>query len=529
MIGIDVFAVMVSVVACLTVGIGFMVGRGRAAVAEEQARHWRQAAERMQSERDAAGEQARQERDSGVAEARRERDVEVTRARSERDAALAQIQSERADAEEQRAALQEQLQEAATRSTAAETELAALQQRHTEELAELQERHVGELARAHSMHTEMEAANVRLTTAALNSAGEKLVKQFTDMAEQRAQATSREFDKRENSFDELVKPAVELIKATSGQMTEQITELIKQSSVAQAEFRAQVKQVSTDRDLVVKSTDEVLREVGQLRNVFRKPEARGQWGEQTLQAVVEASGMVNLIDFDDQPTFDTDDRTQRPDLVVKINADMAVVVDAKAPFNALIQASEASDEAAMQERLAAHARHVRTHIDQLSAKQYWRLPTRSPEFVVMFVPSDTFLYAAWEHDRSLWDYAARKNVILATPTSLLAILQSAAAVLRYDKRVTNVQATVDGCAELVKRLAKLADHVRTLGGHLGKSMQSFNSVVGCMNDRVLPQGRRVNELQGGETSLRELDAVNVDLRQVASSFAELDGDSPTAA
>ncbi|WP_058852946.1 DNA recombination protein RmuC [Nocardia jinanensis] len=524
-----VFVVMVFVVAGLTGGIGFMVGRGRAAVAEEQARNWRQAAERMQSECDAAVEQARQERDSGVAEARRGCDAEVARARSERDVALAQIQSERADAEEQRATLHERLHEAGTRSAAAETELAALQQRHTEELAELQERHVGELTRAHSMHTEMEAANVRLTTAALNSAGEKLVKQFTDMAEQRAQATSREFDKRESSFDELVKPAVELIKSTSGQMTEQMTELIKQSSVAQAEFRAQVKQVSTERDLVVKSTSEVLREVAQLRNVFRKPEARGQWGEQTLQAVVEASGMVNLINFDDQPTFDTEDRQQRPDLVVKINADMAVVVDAKAPFSALIEASEAGDEAEMQERLAVHARHVRTHIDQLSARQYWLLPSRSPEFVVMFVPSDTFLYAAWEHDRGLWDYAARKNVILATPTSLLVILQSAAAVLRYDKRVTNVQATVDICTELVKRLAKLADHVGNLGGYLGKSMQSFNLVVGCMNTRVLPEARRVNELQGGETSIRELNAVELDLRQVAGSFAELDGDNPTAA
>lgn len=529
MISTGVFVVMVFVAAGLTGGIGFMVGRGRAAVAEEKARNWRHAAERMRAERDAAGEQARQERDSSVAESRRERDTEVAWARSERDAALAQVQTERAEAEQQSATLREQLQEAVTRRTAAETELAALQQRHTEELAELQERHVGELARAHSMHTDMEEASARLTTAALNSAGEKLVKQFTDMAEQRAQATSREFDKRENSFDELVKPAVELIKATSGQMTEQMTELIKQSSVAQAEFRAQVKQVSTERDLVVKSTSEVLREVAQLRNVFRKPEARGQWGEQTLQAVVEASGMVNLINFDDQPTFDTDAGAQRPDLVVKISADMAVVVDAKAPFNALIQASEADDEAEMQERLAVHARHVRTHIDQLAAKQYWLLPDKSPEFVVMFVPSDTFLYAAWEHDRGLWDYAARKNVVLATPTSLLVILQSAAAVLRYDKRVTNVQATVDICAELVKRLAKLADHVGTLGGYLGKSMQSFNSVVGCMNDRVLPQGRRVNELQGGETSIRELGTVDLDLRQVSSAFAELDGGSPTAA
>lgn len=450
-------------------------------------------------------------------EVRRERDAEVARARSERDDAFGQVQSVRAEAEELLAALREQLAAAATGRTAAETELAALQQRHTEELAAQQQRHVGELARAHEMHTEMEAASARLTTAALNSAGEALVKQFTDLAEQRAQATAREFDKRESSFDELVKPAVELLKATSGQMTEHMTELVKQSSVAQAEFRAQVKQVSTDRDMVLKSSVEVLKEIGQLKNVFRRPEARGQWGEQVLQAVVEASGLRNLINFDNQPTFGTDGGAQRPDLVVKITADMAVVVDAKAPFNALIQASEADDEAEVRERLAVHATHIRAHIDQLSAKQYWLLPDKSPEFVVMFVPSDAFLYAAWEHDRSLWDYAARKNVILATPTTLLVILQSAAAVLRYDKRMTNSQATVDTCKELVKRLATLANHVATMGGHLGKSVQSFNAVVGCLENRVLPQGRRVSELQGEEASIRELDTVDLTLRQVNSS------------
>ncbi|MFD3464721.1 DNA recombination protein RmuC [Nocardia fluminea] len=529
MIGIGVFVVMAFVVAGLAGAAGFIVGRGRAAVAEEQARSWQAAAERMQSERDTAGEQARQERDSGVAQARRERDAEVTQARSERDAALAQVQSERTDAEGQLATLREQLQEAATKRTAAETELAALQQRHTEELAALQERHVGEIARAHSMHTDMEEASARLTTAALNSAGEKLVKQFTDMAEQRAQATAREFDKRESSFDEMIKPTVELTKATAGQLTEHMTELVKQYSVAQAEFRAQAQQVSTDRDLVVKSTGEVLKEVAQLKNVFRRPEARGQWGEQILQSVVEASGLVNLINFDDQPTFGTDDGAQRPDLVVKISADMAVVVDAKAPFNALIQASEAENEAQMQERLAVHAKNVRTHIDQLAAKKYWLLPNRSPEFVVMFVPSDAFLYAAWEHDRGLWDYAARKKVILATPTSLLVILQSAAAVLRYDKQVTNAQATVDICKELVKRLTKLADHVAALGGHLGKSVQTYNAVVGCMENRVLPQGRKVIELQGEETSIRELETVDLTVRQATSAHTELDDDSSTAA
>ncbi|MEW1738817.1 DNA recombination protein RmuC [Nocardia beijingensis] len=525
MIGIGVFVVMVIVVASLAGGAGFIVGRSRAAVAEEQARSWRESAEQMRRERDASGEQSRQERDSAVEEARRERDAAVAQVRAERDVALGQVQRERADAADQLAKLRGQLQDETTARTTAQTELAALRERRDEELAALRARHDEELALVRGVHTDMKEVSTQLTTEALNAAGAALVKQFTDLAEQRAQATARELDKRESSFEEMVKPVVALIDKTSAQMAE----VSKENASAKAALGEQLKQMSTDRDMVRMSSNEVLKEIGQLKNVFRRPEARGQWGEQTLQAVVEASGMTNLINFDNQPTFNTDDGAQRPDLIVNISRDMAVVVDAKASFNALIDAANARDEAEQQQRLAVHAKNVRTHIDQLAAKKYWLLPNKSPEFVVMFVPSDSFLYAAWEQDRGLWEYAANKKVILATPTSLLVILQSAAAVLRYDKAATNLQSTVDTCKELVKRLAKLAEHVGSLGVNLGKTVQNFNSVVGCLEQRVLPQGRRVNELQGGEASIRELDTVDLTPRQIAGSRAELDGDSTSAA
>lgn len=527
MLGIGVFVVMVFV-AGLAGGIGFMVGRGRAAVAEEQARSWKETADQMRCERDTARQQAREERDSAVAQARGERDTEVARARSERDDALAQVEGVRAVAEEQLAQLRAQHQAADRARTTAQTELAALQQRHTDELATLQQRHAGELERAHSMHTDINEASKDVTAAALQAAGDVMVQRLVEMNEQRAQATAREFDKRENGFDAMVKPAVALLKETTGQMTEQMAEMRKDRATAQAEFAAQVKQVRTDRDLVLKSTSDVLKEVGQLTNVFRKPGARGMWGEQTLRTVIEGAGMSNLIDFEEQPTFSTDAATQRPDLVINITTEMKVVIDAKAPFNALIEASEARDETEMRKRLALHAQHVRKHIEQLHNKKYWQLPEKSPEFVVMFMPSDAFLHAAWEHDRGLWDYAAEKHIILAGPSSLMAILKSAAAVLRYDRQVLNTQEAVDTCKELIARVTKLSEHVANLGTHLGKTVGHFDAVVGCLESRVLPTARKVQKLQGDKTPIPELDTIDRVPRQVTSAPTDID-DSPSAA
>lgn len=527
LLGFGVFVVMV-VLAGLAAGIGFMVGRGRAAVAQEQARSWKETAERIQSERDAAAAQARQERDAAVEQARRERDTEVAQARSERDHALEQARQERVDADEQLELVRTQLQAAGIARAAAETELAALQKRHTDELDAMQQRHTDELARAHRMTSDTEAVTKQVAQAAVEAASEVVVQQLVTINDQRAQATAREFDKRESAFDAMIKPVVEQVSATALKIDERWTELEKQKSAAEAKLYEQSKQSRADRDLVLTSINEMLKEVSQFKNVFRKPEARGLWGEQTLRSVVERAGLVDKIDFDAQLNFGTVDGNRRPDMMIHITSEMRVVIDAKAPFNALIEASEARDEDQMRKKLAQHAQHVRSHVKQLHEKRYWELPEKSPEFVIMFLPSDSFLQVALEHDPGLQGYADERHILLATPSTLMAILKCAAAVLRYDKQARNAKETVAACKELVKRLTKLSEHMRNMGTHLGKSVQHYNAAVGSMEGRVLVTAREVQRLQGEDASIPELSPVELAPRQVTSAPADLPAGPDTA-
>ncbi len=276
------------------------------------------------------------------------------------------------------------------------------------------------------------------------------------------------------------------------------------------------------------STETLRRETRSLSTALRRPQVRGRWGELHLRRAVELAGMVDRCDFSEQVRLD--DGAQRPDLVVHLAGGRSVVIDAKVPLDAYLDATETDPEAegggALQaEHLARHARQLRTHVDLLGSKAYWRSLGDTPEFVVLFVPAESFLSAALESDGSLIEHAAARQVVLATPTTLIALLRTVAHGWTH-------AALSDQAAEIHRLGRELHTRLRTLSGHLdqvGRSLNQsvghFNSAVGSLESRVLVQARRFQDLGVTPDELprpRAVELVALDRR------GDLDEEGPTS-
>ena len=229
---------------------------------------------------------------------------------------------------------------------------------------------------------------------------------------------------------------------------------------------------------------------GSLTNALRTPHVRGRWGEAQLRNVVEYAGMVEHCDYVAQATTHTDDGTLRPDLVVRIPGGKHVVVDAKAPLAAYLDAFETSEESTRQQRLADHARQVREHVSKLSAKGYWRQFDPSPDMVVMFLPDEAYLRTALEHDRSLQEYAWSSNVILASPSTLMFLLRTVAMIWQQETIAESAREVSELGRELYKRLATMGGHMGRLGKSLDGAVKAYNETVGSLERQVLVQARR---------------------------------------
>jgi len=233
---------------------------------------------------------------------------------------------------------------------------------------------------------------------------------------------------------------------------------------------------------------------GSLANALRAPHVRGRWGEVQLRNVVERAGMVEYCDYVSQATATSDDdRLLRPDLLVRIPGGKHVVVDAKAPLAAYLEAFETSDEAERARHLADHARQVREHIVKLSAKQYWRQFEPSPDFVVMFLPDESYLRAAHEQDPAIAEDAWRANVILASPSTLVALLRTVAATWQQETVAESARAVHALGRELYERLGKVGEHVSKLGRSLNSTVGAYNEAVGSLETRVLVTARKLEE------------------------------------
>jgi DNA recombination protein RmuC len=266
-------------------------------------------------------------------------------------------------------------------------------------------------------------------------------------------------------------------------------------------------------DLVAAASDGLRDQTQQLASALRSPNARGRWGEVQLKRVVELAGMTEHCDFETQVSTvaedgDGDARRMRPDLVVRLPGDRCVIVDAKAPLQAYLDAAACADDRERTRLLRAHAGHLRMHVESLSRKAYWEQlgAGATPEFVVLFLPGEAFFSAALEHDPALLDESAARGVILATPTTLIALLRAVAFGWREARMADGAREISALGATLYDRLATLGAHMSELGTSLDRAVSSYNRAVGSLEGRVLVTARRFREL-GAAADRRDLDVL----------------------
>ena len=376
--------------------------------------------------------------------------------------------------------------------------------------------------------------------ALLNEAEAKLLNTFKAMSAEALKSNNAEFlnlanatlekfqegarsdlEKRQTAIDQLVKPVQETLQ----KFDVKIGEIEKSRIEAYGGLTQQVRGLADSQVTLQKETSNLVKALG-------SPRVRGRWGEVQLRRVVEIAGMLEYCDFDQQVHVESDDGILRPDLVVRLPGGKSVVVDAKTPMAAYLEAIEAPDEATRKAKLVEHARSIREHMISLGKKAYWEQFQPAPEFVVLFLPGENFYSAALEQEPTLLEEQMAKNrVILATPTTLIALLHAFAYGWRQEALAANAQQISELGRELYERINTMTGHLGRVGAGLKRAVESYNDAVSSLERRVLVSARKFRDLKASNTAeIEGADTVDVTPRALAESPSDktaTNGELPT--
>ncbi len=422
------------------------------------------------------------------------------------------------------AAADARVQELRTQIAAAHTDLASLRQAlsKSEQARAAAEVHAEEEARqAAEQERLLEEAKSRLTDAFKSLAADALAgnnSSFLQLAEEKFKALREEatgdLHSRQQAIAGLLNPLTQALDAYQRETRE-----------LEQKRHSELGSVGQQLRLVAESHSKLHAETARLVNALRSPHVRGRWGEIALRRTAELAGMSAYCDFAEQEAIPTDNGRMRPDMIVRLPAGREVIVDAKVPLSAYLDALEAPDEPQRATAMARHAQQVRLHVTRLAGKNYTESLHSAAEFIVLFIPNDSFLAAAAERDPELVDWALSQQVVLATPATFIALLRAIAYGWRQAKVAENAQRISEVGRELAERMAVLVEHLSNIGGGIGRAVDAYNKAVGSLESRVLPTARKLDALAleaGSKRAISELDPIEQAVRQLAPARLELD-------
>ena len=403
--------------------------------------------------------------------------------------------------EEEGTALRAQLQESEKANVALRTAREAERKSHEERVRELTR-----------MGAELEKKFAGLASEALGKNSENFLKLASERFEKHSESAKEDLEKRQTAIETLVKPLGESLS----KFEHKVGEIEKARAGAYEAIKEQVKSLAEGQT-------GLRTETSRLVQALRRPQTRGRWGEYQLRNVLDMAGMTEHVDFVEQSTIEGEEGRLRPDVIIRVPGGKSIIVDAKTPLDAYLSAVEATDEEARERFIGEHARQVRDHVRALSSRDYWKALPETPEFVVMFVPGESFFTAAIESDPALFESAARQRVLISTPTTLIALVKTIAYGWQQEKLAENAQVVAAQGRDLYERIKVFGGHMGDLGKSLRQTVDRYNKGVGSLESRVLPAARKFETLgvAPASSSIPPLEPVELDPREAqAEELAE---------